>query len=58
MRAWQMICVLSSFVCDDIVDEVTQQLHIALNVSDSCIFKFYSSCVTSNVKCLASTTAF
>ncbi|KAL1136567.1 hypothetical protein V6Z11_A12G247800 [Gossypium hirsutum] len=30
IRAWQMICVLSQFVDDDIVEEVTQCLQIAL----------------------------
>ncbi|TYI93880.1 hypothetical protein E1A91_D02G165300v1 [Gossypium mustelinum] len=30
IRAWQMICVLSQFVDDDIVGEVTQCLQIAL----------------------------
>ncbi|XWS49177.1 hypothetical protein CRYUN_Cryun13aG0141400 [Craigia yunnanensis] len=30
IRAWQMICVLSQFVDDDIVGEVTHCLHIAL----------------------------
>ncbi|KAG4158798.1 hypothetical protein ERO13_D02G139050v2 [Gossypium hirsutum] len=30
IRAWQIICVLSQFVDDDIVGEVTQCLQIAL----------------------------
>lgn len=30
IRAWQMICVLSQFVDDDIVGEVTHNVHIAL----------------------------
>ncbi|KAJ8763861.1 hypothetical protein K2173_003643 [Erythroxylum novogranatense] len=30
VRAWQMICVLSRFVTDDIVGQVTHNLHIAL----------------------------
>lgn len=33
VRAWQMICVLSRFVDDDIVGRVTSSLHIALYVS-------------------------
>uniref|UniRef100_A0A803PMX3 tRNA (guanosine(18)-2'-O)-methyltransferase TARBP1 n=1 Tax=Cannabis sativa TaxID=3483 RepID=A0A803PMX3_CANSA len=30
IRAWQMICVLSRFVCQDIVGQVTNYLHISL----------------------------
>ncbi|TYI43724.1 hypothetical protein ES332_A01G188300v1 [Gossypium tomentosum] len=38
IRAWQMICVLSQFVDDDIVGEVRQCLQIALYVSNYCFF--------------------
>nr|XP_048320592.1 uncharacterized protein LOC107430356 isoform X2 [Ziziphus jujuba var. spinosa] len=31
IRAWQMICVLSHFVCQDIVGQVTHHLHISLS---------------------------
>ncbi|KAF3448239.1 hypothetical protein FNV43_RR08952 [Rhamnella rubrinervis] len=31
IRAWQMICVLSRFVSEDIVGQVTQYLHISLS---------------------------
>ncbi|XP_078155872.1 tRNA/rRNA methyltransferase (SpoU) family protein [Carex rostrata] len=30
VRAWQMICILSHFVDDDIVEEVTSKLHLCL----------------------------
>ncbi|XP_022155534.1 uncharacterized protein LOC111022655 isoform X3 [Momordica charantia] len=30
VRAWQMICVLSRFVCQDIIQQVTNSLHVAL----------------------------
>ncbi|KAL6279881.1 hypothetical protein ACE6H2_016762 [Prunus campanulata] len=30
VRAWQMICILSRFVCQDIVSEVARCLHISL----------------------------
>lgn len=33
IRAWQMICVLSRFVSEDIVGQVTCYLHVALAVS-------------------------
>lgn len=33
IRAWQMLCVLSRFVTDDTVKEVTHSLHISLYVS-------------------------
>lgn len=35
VRAWQMICILSHFVEDDIVGKVTSDLHICLYVSFS-----------------------
>ncbi|KAL5551309.1 hypothetical protein UlMin_001485 [Ulmus minor] len=31
IRVWQMICVLSRFVCQDIVGQVTDYLHISLS---------------------------
>ncbi|MBA0744267.1 hypothetical protein Gogos_006902 [Gossypium gossypioides] len=37
IRAWQMICVLSQFVDDDIVGEVTQCLQIALYVAEQLV---------------------
>ncbi|KAK4747416.1 hypothetical protein SAY87_014002 [Trapa incisa] len=30
IRVWQMICVLTQFVCDDIVEQVTHCLHVSL----------------------------
>ncbi|XP_022934778.1 uncharacterized protein LOC111441850 isoform X1 [Cucurbita moschata] len=31
VRAWQMICILSAFVCQDIVQQVTNSLHVSLS---------------------------
>ncbi|XP_038906254.1 uncharacterized protein LOC120092116 isoform X2 [Benincasa hispida] len=31
IRAWQMICILSKFVCQDIVQQVTNSLHVSLS---------------------------
>lgn len=33
IRVWQMICVLTQFVCDDIVEQVTHSLRVSLHVS-------------------------
>ncbi|GMN30914.1 hypothetical protein TIFTF001_003022 [Ficus carica] len=37
IRAWQMICVMSQFVCEDIVGQVTHQLHISLSVGEQLV---------------------
>ncbi|CAL9207649.1 unnamed protein product [Musa hybrid cultivar] len=44
VRAWQMICILSHFVEDDIVGKVTSNLHICLYVAEQLvpIFRNYN----------------
>ncbi|KAM2624414.1 hypothetical protein TB1_031395 [Malus domestica] len=34
VRAWQMICILSRFICQDIVSEVSRCLHICLYMNN------------------------
>lgn len=31
IRAWQMICILSKFVCQDIIQQVSSSLHVSLS---------------------------
>ncbi|KGN55820.1 uncharacterized protein LOC101213211 isoform X2 [Cucumis sativus] len=31
IRAWQMMCILSRFVCEDIIQQVTNSLHVCLS---------------------------
>ncbi|KDP39960.1 hypothetical protein JCGZ_03491 [Jatropha curcas] len=49
IRAWQMICILSRFVTDDIVEQVTGCLHIALYRNNLPAVRQYLETFTINI---------